>query len=263
MKIRGSVLSRLSSITLSTADDKQYSLENSFLVKTGLLLIGLPHLGFRARARIISSFLSEAPRTARILDAGAGFGIYTLSLAQAGYSIDAVEIDNSRIAALAKASADVSFFKGHIRIIHGSLTSLHLPSNFYDVIICSDVIEHIADHEAAIAELSRVLNLDGTLLLTVPYDSRHNCKIYKMFGHERPGYSYHQMEDLVKSHGLKIVETRVYETYLGSILFSIFNKLQSPILMALFFFPFYALYLLDMKFPIGEPNGIAFRIKKI
>ncbi|NJP07110.1 MAG: class I SAM-dependent methyltransferase [Chloroflexaceae bacterium] len=47
----------------------------------------------------------------------------------------------------------------------------HCPevaSNTYDVIVCTQVLEHIANPFKAIAELQRILKPGGTLLLTVP-----------------------------------------------------------------------------------------------
>ena len=79
--VTGSILRHFSTIELGTADGKEYSVRSGPFTKLALAFIGIPHLGFRARARIIFRFIKGTPRAARILDAGAGYGIYALTLA--------------------------------------------------------------------------------------------------------------------------------------------------------------------------------------
>jgi SAM-dependent methyltransferase len=44
----------------------------------------------------------------------------------------------------------------------------HIPADTYDVIICTQVLEHIANPFLAVAELCRILKPGGRLLLTAP-----------------------------------------------------------------------------------------------
>ena len=44
----------------------------------------------------------------------------------------------------------------------------HIPDNTYDVIVCTQVLEHVANPFLAAAELARILKPGGRLLLTVP-----------------------------------------------------------------------------------------------
>jgi ubiquinone/menaquinone biosynthesis C-methylase UbiE len=45
---------------------------------------------------------------------------------------------------------------------------LPFPDASFDLVICSEVLEHVAAHERAVAELARVLKADGDLALSVP-----------------------------------------------------------------------------------------------
>jgi SAM-dependent methyltransferase len=47
---------------------------------------------------------------------------------------------------------------------------LHFPDEHFDVVIASDVFEHVRKDELGYREIHRVLKPGGALLLTVPYD---------------------------------------------------------------------------------------------
>jgi 2-polyprenyl-3-methyl-5-hydroxy-6-metoxy-1,4-benzoquinol methylase len=258
----GSILRHFSTLEFETADGKQITLKNNPLIKVALSVIGAPHLGFRARARLVLHFLRGTPKTNRILDGGAGYGILALTLADQGYTIDALDLGPERMAALDARKKELPQFDKRIRTFVGSLTALPFADESYDTIICSEVIEHIADDAKAVAELSRVLKSGGTLILTVPYNSKNNKKIYPMFGHVRPGYTEKEMQDLLTPLGLVVKETAYYEYPFGSLLFKVHNALTSPALMAAAFYPLYIPYLLEALVGVGEPNGIGFKILK-
>jgi SAM-dependent methyltransferase len=48
------------------------------------------------------------------------------------------------------------------------LTDIKINSNFFDVIICNLVLEHIPDHKKAMREIYRVLKTGGWAILQVP-----------------------------------------------------------------------------------------------
>ncbi len=258
----GSVLRHFSTIELETADGKQFILHNTPLTRVALAVIGVPHLGFRARARMILRYVRGIPRTARVLDAGAGFGIFALTLAQMGYSVDALDIEQERIDALNARKKEVPALDARIRTFAGSLTDLPFTNDAYDLIICSEVVEHIKDDTKAVAELARVLSPGGTLILTVPYHSKNNERIYPIFGHERPGYTEADMRALLIPHHLVVERVATCEYVLGSFLFRMHNLLRSAPIMAALFYPLYFPYLIDSFLKIGEPNQIGFKIRK-
>ena len=87
------------------------------------------------------------------------------------------------------------------------LTNLTFENNFFDIIICSHVLEHISDDKLAIKELYRVLKEDGWGLIIVPIDSNlentiegleiKDLKIRKeLFG----------LEDHVRQYGLDFID---------------------------------------------------------
>ena len=260
--IIGAILRKFSKIELSTADEKYYTLKNNFVTKLALRLIGLPHLGFRTRAKIILRETLQSPKLTHILDAGCGYGLYALTLAENEYYVDALDLDRKRINNLNTLCQESDVTSKYIHTYQGSLAALPFSNNVYDLIICSDVIEHITDDQAAVKELARVLKPGGRLILSVPYNSRHNRNIFKMFGHERPGYTKEALTALVGANGLCLKKDFCYEYWLGTRLFEFFNSLNSKVLMGILFYPCYGLYLIDKLLAIGEPNGIVIIAQK-
>ena len=53
-------------------------------------------------------------------------------------------------------------------VTEGSVTNLPYPEGSYDVVCAFDVIEHVDDHQTAVAELQRVCNPNGLVFVTVP-----------------------------------------------------------------------------------------------
>lgn len=260
--INGSILRHFNRLTLSTADEKHYTLENNFLSRIALGLIGVPHLGFRMRARIILSEAYKTDHSMKFLDAGCGYGMYSMLLREKGYDIDSIDIDHNRIKALHEMITEYPPLEG-IKLFDGSLTDLPFTDNLYDRVICSEVIEHIKDDHKAVSELARVLSPKGILILSVPYNSKNNQKIFKMFGHERPGYSREGLESMLLNNGLELIKDFYYERPFGSMLFKVFNRIKSKALMGVLFYPFFLLYLIDYYLGIGEPNQIVITARKI
>ena len=97
----------------------------------------------------------------KLLDAGCGKGytgesIYKLCKQYYGldFSSSAIKIAKSRVP------------KG--KFWEGSLRKLPFKDKFFDLIVCSEVLEHIPLYNEAIKEISRVIKKGGTILITTP-----------------------------------------------------------------------------------------------
>jgi SAM-dependent methyltransferase len=56
----------------------------------------------------------------------------------------------------------------HATVVQGDALKLPFPEGTFDRVICSEVLEHIPEDEAAMRELARVLRPGGTMAITVP-----------------------------------------------------------------------------------------------
>ena len=129
---------------------------------------GLAALGFEGgtgywfdhRAQAVIHALMSTNDTLSIWDIGAGTGSMSCRFARAAYEVVAVEPLADGARAIARLGVGTVFC--------GSLKSLNLPSNCLRVVGLFDVIEHIEDPAELVAEVHRVLEPGGVVVLTVP-----------------------------------------------------------------------------------------------
>jgi 2-polyprenyl-3-methyl-5-hydroxy-6-metoxy-1,4-benzoquinol methylase len=57
---------------------------------------------------------------------------------------------------------------GSVEYVTDDITRSRLPPASFDVVLCTEVIEHVADSPAALAGIRRVLKPDGRLVLSTP-----------------------------------------------------------------------------------------------
>jgi len=72
------------------------------------------------------------------------------------------------------------------------ITAIPEPPASFDVILCSEVLEHLPDPLGALAEFTRLLKSDGKLILTAPFASLvHFAPYHYCSGFSRYWYEYH------------------------------------------------------------------------
>ena len=97
----------------------------------------------------------------RILDNGAGLGTYLEAIGRANPASVRVglEIEHERaVAALARADA----------IVLGVGEQLPFVDNSFDLILSNEVIEHVTDDRASVAEMARVARPGGRIVIFAP-----------------------------------------------------------------------------------------------
>jgi N-acetyl sugar amidotransferase len=103
-------------------------------------------------------------RDMRILDAGCGTAFQSIRLAKMGFSIDGIDYSDFAVAE-ARRSVEASGVGHLVSVRQGDITSLDIPDDSYDAILCLAVLMHVPDIDAAVKELARVLKLGGILLI--------------------------------------------------------------------------------------------------
>jgi SAM-dependent methyltransferase len=119
------------------------------------------HWWYRGRRTVIDRVLDGLglPAPARILDAGCGSGRNMVELSRRG-AVTGVELSDTSIA-LARE-------RGCGEVVQGSVLEMPFADGSFDLAVCLDVVEHLADDIGALRELRRVVAPDGALMVTVP-----------------------------------------------------------------------------------------------
>ena len=109
----------------------------------------------------------------RVLDVGSGFGRHVYECARRGAHVVALdhaadEVIGTRDTLAAMVDAGEISPDTLIGVLRGDATRLPFPDAVFDVVITSEVLEHIQDDVSAIAEMVRVLTPGGRFAATVP-----------------------------------------------------------------------------------------------
>jgi SAM-dependent methyltransferase len=114
------------------------------------------------------AFAGINPRGARVLDAGAGFGLTLVVLASLGAKrAQGIEFHEPMVqttnAYLPMLPDDL---REHIGVDHGDVTAMPYPDRSFDAVLSVEAISHYRDVEAALAEIHRVLRPEGIVAIS-------------------------------------------------------------------------------------------------
>jgi 2-polyprenyl-3-methyl-5-hydroxy-6-metoxy-1,4-benzoquinol methylase len=154
-----------------------------------------PILGWFFRRRLeIGLELLEADSYPKLLEIGFGSGVLFKTLASLAREIHAVDI-HPKIAQV----------EGMLRreglaatLSAGDILHLDFPIGSFDAVVCFSVLEHIADTDRAIAEVSRVLKPNGVAILGFPAVNRTMRFLFHSIG-------VHDIDERHVSGGKKIL----------------------------------------------------------
>ena len=109
---------------------------------------------------IFNELLREDITGKKLLDAGCGTGWFSKLSCERGAIVTSMDLGENLLSKVAQKCTSE-------RVV-GSILEIPFKDNSFDIIVSSEVIEHVPDPYHAIQELFRVLKPGGTLVLTTP-----------------------------------------------------------------------------------------------
>jgi len=173
------------------------------------------------RYRLLLEEVPEAPTAVTsILDVGCGPGIFLHELGERfpAASLQGVEYSTTALEA-ASPRLRARILQGDILEVAGRLA----PASF-DLIVCSEVLEHVRDPQAVVVTLTALAAPGATLLLTVPAGMQHWCAQDEAAGHLRR-FETDEFRALLNHAGLEVPRlytwggpvSAVYNTLIDSV----------------------------------------------
>jgi SAM-dependent methyltransferase len=112
-------------------------------------------------------------RGEKLLDLGCGFGRHAFQAVRLGARVVALDAQSNEVSQVrdtigAMVDAGEVGRDEEAGAVQGNALSLPFSDGSFDRVIASEVLEHIPDDTAAMAELSRVLRPGGRMAVTVP-----------------------------------------------------------------------------------------------
>ncbi len=152
------------------------------------------------------------PNARRILDVGCGAGATGARLKQAYGVHEIIGIEFvPKIAYMARQCLD--------RVLVGDVETMTLdfPEDYFDCILCADVLEHCKDPWSVLTKLRSFLKDDGILIASIP-NLRHLVVILKIifnrWEYEQSGildeghlrfFTFHTIQDMLTRTGFKLL----------------------------------------------------------
>jgi uncharacterized UPF0146 family protein len=150
----------------------------------------------------------------KVLDIGPGKSSWPHLMSTCGFNVKAIDkIDGYW----------TSFFNRHYKIYNDDITNPKTTENF-QFATCLSVLEHIPDHCSALINIHNLLDKDGYLILTFPYNENvYDKDIYK---HPNAGYgqtanfitqvySRNEINSWLSSTSFQIIDQEYYKVFTG------------------------------------------------
>lgn len=138
---------------------------------TDILAAALLRFNPLTKAYLDSTVMWLKPRiNGKVVEIGCGSGWLLKTLQVSGWSALGTEVDPVAVDLCRKEGLDV---------ILGDITDINFPSESFDAVVMSHVIEHCSDPSGVISECFRILKKDGQFVILTPNSDSFG---YRMFG---------------------------------------------------------------------------------
>lgn len=158
----------------------------------------------------------------KILDLGAGTGLFLSKFKELGWSVFGVE--------LSKNACKYSKKKYGIKLINGSFPEVKIPNKKFDIVSLNGCLEHLYKPKEGLKKIYSLLNVDGVIEITIPnFDSLGRTLFQdKWYALQPPTHLYHftpqTITNFLKISGFK--DIKIYHNYWTQNIYVIFESFR-------------------------------------
>src|SRR6266508_2981818 len=150
----------------------------------------------------------------RALDLGCGSGRMAADLAAAGYDVDGIDVEQRAVAIgqriMARRGLAVRLYAGDV---YDPLQQV--AAGGYDLVICTEVLEHVGRWRELLARAGELLCPGGSLVVSVPRDPRQFSVLDSYAGHLRRFRDVELLNELRSSYEPPVVRWLGFPTMRG------------------------------------------------
>jgi SAM-dependent methyltransferase len=201
----------------------------------------------------------------QVLDAGSGNGDFAFLLARRypRATFHGVDVDGEHVAACRARLAATPL--PNLTFAQADLTAPQ-GTEAYDLIYSVDVMEHISDDRAALANLARALCPGGWLIIHTPLAPQHHW--LRRFDlercprpdHVRQGYNEEDLLDKVRASGLEVTSVRYTHGRWGTLAWELWKLARPYVLVRVLLWPLAMLLIsLEMASRSRTERGMEYR----
>jgi SAM-dependent methyltransferase len=142
----------------------------------------------------------------RLLDVGCATGEFLAYMAEHDWEVQGVEPSHTAV--------QVARQEYGLNVFAGDLAQAQLPERHFDVVTLWDVLEHLHDPRAELAEVHRILDDDGLLVMQIPNTRSLDAALFGTFwiGLDMPRHLYlffpESLEAMLARSGFHIASRR-------------------------------------------------------
>lgn len=167
----------------------------SLLPHSDLPLAEIHDFNQRSRDRWVKAKAATVPAGSRVLDIGAGTCLYRPLFAHCDYKTHDFKQYTGR-----EKHGNTSAY-GHIDYV-SEILAIPVPDHSFDVILCTEVLEHVPEPIKVLREISRILKPGGRAFITAPLGSGLHQLPFHFYG----GYTPEWYKRFSNEAGLDAVE---------------------------------------------------------
>lgn len=135
-------------------------------------LDGMDHFGFNDHHKRIIGILNREKR-GKLLDVGCGNGFLAEKLKNIGYEVYGMDVSLNQVKRARKSG---------IKAVKASAEEkFNYKNNYFDVVVLSEVLEHLFEPENCLRECYRVLKKNGMLIIGIPNTSCLQARLAMFF----------------------------------------------------------------------------------